>query len=576
MFCYLRIAGVTQANSDGAGLELEAWSVLHGNLLLHGWWATDVSFYTTELPEYIGVTAVAGLRPEVVHICSALTYTLLVLLAAYAARGRARGAEGVMRALLAAGVMLAPQPVGPTQVLLGAPDHVGTGVPVLLLLLLLDWAPSRLSLAGERRPRWYVPVAAGLLLAWSIIGDPLIEVVGAVPLFLASLLRAGRLLWPWPAGNLGTAAAPGAGEAASRPRWTLTLARAWSAAWYELSLAAAAVLAIPLARLANQLIVDHGGFQVAKAWYGLLSLHQIKAGLPMAVRSVFTLFGADYIGVGGAGNVAFALVHLIGVAVVFAAVLLAAWRLVRPAGGRLGGDLVADVALIGLVANFAAFLVEVPKPQIYTAHEIAPMLALGGVLAGRMLGGPVAAAWRRGRHASRERLRRALLPAVAAGLACYAVMLGLAATSAQAPPRNTGMASWLARHHLTSGLAPYWEASSVTVDSGGAVTVLAITDTGRKGHLEPRRWETDVLLAGPRGRSANFVITSPAEAVPQSMVVATFGRPLHSYHYGPYTINTYNKNLLPELAQAAKKKTVKHLAKPAGGPLKPAARTGQP
>src|ERR1700722_14172288 len=146
MFCYLRIAGVTQVNSDGSGLVLEASSVLHGNVLLHGWWATDVSFYTTELPEYVAVTGLAGVRPEVVHICSALTYTLLVLLAAFVARGRARGVDGV------------------GQVRLGSPDHVGTAVPVLLLLLLLDWAA----------PRWWVPAVAGVLLAAAIVGDPLI------------------------------------------------------------------------------------------------------------------------------------------------------------------------------------------------------------------------------------------------------------------------------------------------------------------------------------------------------------------------------------------------------------------
>ena len=184
MFCYLRIAGATQVNSDGAGLVLEARSVLHGNVLLHGWWASDVTFYTTEMPEYVAVTGFAGLRPEVVHICSALTYTMLVLLAAFVARGRARGAEGLVRALLAAVVILAPQPTGPTLVLLGNPDHVGTGVPVLVLLLLLDWA----------RPRWWVLVAAGALLAWSIIGDPLIEAVGSAPLFVACALRA--CCWP--------------------------------------------------------------------------------------------------------------------------------------------------------------------------------------------------------------------------------------------------------------------------------------------------------------------------------------------------------------------------------------------
>ena len=150
-FCYLRVAGATQVNSDAAGLVLQASDMLHGNLLLHGWWDTDVSFITTELPEYMGVTAVAGVRPEVVHVCSALTYTLLVLLAAFVARGRARGAEGVVRALLAATVMLAPQPTGPTVVLLGSPDHVGTAVPLLRCCSCSTGPGPRAGRAGTSR-----------------------------------------------------------------------------------------------------------------------------------------------------------------------------------------------------------------------------------------------------------------------------------------------------------------------------------------------------------------------------------------------------------------------------------------
>ena len=56
--------------------------------------------------------------------------------------------------------------------------------------------------------------------------------------------------------------------------------------------------------------------------------------MPLALRSVLALFGADYQSVTGAGNVTFALAHLIGVAVVVAAVALAAWRLIMP-GARL-------------------------------------------------------------------------------------------------------------------------------------------------------------------------------------------------------------------------------------------------
>ena len=114
--------------------------MLHGNLLLKGWWIADVSFYTTELPEYMIVTALRGLRPDVVHICGALTYTLMVLLAAMLARGQAKGREGLVRALVAGAIMLAPSVLGGTEVFLENPDHAGTAVPILALFLLLDRA----------------------------------------------------------------------------------------------------------------------------------------------------------------------------------------------------------------------------------------------------------------------------------------------------------------------------------------------------------------------------------------------------------------------------------------------------
>jgi hypothetical protein len=545
MFCYLRIAGATQVNSDGAGMAVEASSMLHGNLLLHGWWTTDVSFYTTELPEYMLVVAVAGLRPEVSHICAALTYTLLVLLAAYVARGRARGAAGVVRALIAAGVMLAPQPTGPTVVLLGSPDHLGTAVPVLLLLLLLELAP----------PRWYVPVGASVLLAWSIVGDPLVEVVGVLPLGLAGLL------WAWRArpsrrGN-------GAG---SGPR----------ARWY-LSLAIAAAAAVPLAAAGNWLIKDLGGFAVAKAWYGVVTWPVFVRGLPWAWQSVLALFGADYDGVTGGANVAFAFAHLIGVAVVAAGLVAGVWRLIRPTrvataafqrasadtaaaradsnATRAPGDLITGVLVLAILANFAAFFTTIKIGGVFAAHEIGPVLSLGAALAGRMLGEPLlraGLAWprrRRGRRGqdSPRPGRGPLVLVLAAGLAAYVLMLGAAAASTQAVPQNVGLAAWLARHHLNSGLSPYWEASTVTVDSAGNITMLSVVPLGWHGHLTPQQWETDVALGDPTGHTANFMVLSPTERVSSKSVLATFGRPAMIYHYANDTILVWHKNLIPQL-----------------------------
>src|SRR5580704_6397949 len=98
--CYLRMSLTVPVNSDGASNALQAWDMLHGNPLLHGWWLSDVSFYTTALPALL-------------------------------AKGGAAGTQGWIRMLIAAGLMLAPQLGVGTQVLLLSPDHVGTVVPVL-------------------------------------------------------------------------------------------------------------------------------------------------------------------------------------------------------------------------------------------------------------------------------------------------------------------------------------------------------------------------------------------------------------------------------------------------------------
>ena len=88
---YLQLARTRAINSDGASNALQAWDMLHGNLLLHGWSLSDVSFYTTELPQYMLVEALRGLNQDVVHVAAAMTYTLVMLLAALLAKGNSTG-----------------------------------------------------------------------------------------------------------------------------------------------------------------------------------------------------------------------------------------------------------------------------------------------------------------------------------------------------------------------------------------------------------------------------------------------------------------------------------------------------
>ena len=70
--CYVRLSGTYPVNADGSSNSLEAWDMLHGNWLLHGWMLTDVSFYPTELLEYAVVELARGLNPGDVHVAWAI------------------------------------------------------------------------------------------------------------------------------------------------------------------------------------------------------------------------------------------------------------------------------------------------------------------------------------------------------------------------------------------------------------------------------------------------------------------------------------------------------------------------
>src|SRR6201987_3999862 len=186
---YLRMSRTYPVTSDGADQGLEAWDMLHGNVLLHGWAIADVTYYTTEVPQYMLIEMVHGLSADVVHIAGAMTYTLLVLAAGLLARGRATGREGLIRLLIAAGIMLAPQFGNATHLLLSQPDHLGTQLPLLLVFLMLDRAPRR----------WYIPVAAGAALTWVVIADrvALLPRVCAARVLLAVLRRRRSLASQW-------------------------------------------------------------------------------------------------------------------------------------------------------------------------------------------------------------------------------------------------------------------------------------------------------------------------------------------------------------------------------------------
>src|SRR3984893_5138476 len=109
---YVQLSRTYTENSDSANILLMSWDMLHGNVLLHGWHLSDVSFYSTELPQYAMLEGLLGLHVGTAHVAAAMTYTLAVLFAVLLARGprdRAAGRAAWPRMALTGTLMVAPQ-----------------------------------------------------------------------------------------------------------------------------------------------------------------------------------------------------------------------------------------------------------------------------------------------------------------------------------------------------------------------------------------------------------------------------------------------------------------------------------
>jgi hypothetical protein len=511
---YDRLSWTFPVDSDGASNALQAWQMLHGNPLLRGWVLSDVSFYTTELPQYMLVELVHGLNQGAIHIAAAMTYTLAITFAALLAAARATGRAAVFGVCIAAGIMLVPQLSTGILVLLSSPDHIGTSVPVMLAWLILDRA----------RPRWWVPVVVSLLLGWAAVADSLVLYVAVAPLVLVSAVRVV--------------------QATVRRRESL------ASQWHEIALAVGALVAVAASHLALRLIAAYGGFSSPAPKTHIASLsHILHHNVPVVAHGLLMLFGADFLSFPAKALLvnAFLMLHLVGVLLAVAGIAVTVWRFLRDR------DLVSQLLLTGIVINLAVFLVSTSVSWLPTMREIDVVLPFSAALAGRQLGPRVASLAR-----PAATWATAVLALVGAG---YLAGLGHEIVQPVPPTPVQRLAAWLEAHHLTNGVSGYWESNVVTLTSSNQVRVRLV-ETGHGLHtpggsdasmLTPGVREDDSAWYDPARATANFVLLHPGSATflgftDRAAVLATFGKPARTYHADGFTVLVWpHANLLTEL-----------------------------
>jgi hypothetical protein len=480
---FLRISLGSRVDSDGANNALQAWDMLHGHVLLHGWWIGDATFYFFELPLNAITELLFGMGNLAVHVASALTYLIVAVCAVALAVTDSRGPARAARCAVVVTVLAAPLfTASSVELLLEEPDHIGTSAFLLASFLLIDRAAGRRFTA----PLLCVILCAGQLSDMTVryVAVPAVMLVCGYRVLAARRLRGGD-------------AALVVAAAASVPLESLLRAAMRHLGAYS--------MIAPGARLAP-----------TRLWPN----HAVATWLD--VRTLFGAVGAPHARLGGVTAV-FGLACLLA-AVVGLGRVAWTWRAARRAEQLLG---------VAIVVNLGVFLVSV-FPSAIASHEIAAVLPCGAVLAARACV-----------PARITGMPRAFLAVTAAALAAL-VPLGAAATRPPLRQATAPLTAWLEAHGLTYGIAGYWDASVVTVQSGDRVRIRAVNITNKQIFIP--YWEANALWYDASRYDARFVVADgPLGTDPAAAFERHFGRPAATYRVASWFVLVYRANLLQQL-----------------------------
>jgi hypothetical protein len=482
---FLRISLSGAVNSDGANNALQAWDLLHGHILLHGWLIGDATYYTFELPLLAFSELLFGLHDLASHVASALAYAIVAVCAVALARTGAHGPARLARCGIAIAMLAVPLLV-PSDVrfALESPEHMGTSAFLLVSFLLIDRAPAK---------RYTAPLLCVILCAGQL-GDAIVRDI-AVPAIV--LVCGYRVL------------------AARKIRTADT------------AIALAAIVSVPLEDLIRAAMRHFGSYLMVAPQIHLAPPRQWPHNATLTVHAIRELFGViveTHAPLGVAG-------YIFGIPCLLAALaglvrVLVKWRSASRAEQFL---------CVAIVANVAAYEITT-MPRLFNAYEMCGVVAYSAVLAARAV---VPARIRAGIHAR--------MAAAAAGVAALLPLAG-AASTAPATEVGTTLVPWLEAHHLSYGLASYWNSSAITEQASNKVALRTIHISGRRALVY--NWETNTLWFDPSRYDASFVLVQRGDpSLTAAEATSAFGKPVSVHHVANWEILIYHGNLLKRVTQ---------------------------
>ena len=485
----------TPWDADTSAVFLQGWDLVHGHLLLHGWWSSDVNFYTFDAPIYGICGLIFGMGNQALHIAGAVIYTLVFLAGCWAVKGGAQGAKLWLRIALVAFLMTSMLYYGALRgTLLLIPDHTGTSVFLLAAFVLYDRYAER---------RW-APWAMLAVLTLGQLGDATVRYMAIPTLIVVWLLELPSV------------------RRLRTPR-----------GWLALAAVGSVVLSMGLRDIEKAL----GAYHLNAPAASVAPVSEWHWHISGTYDSLLSLFGVQEAGFLHESSTRFEITVIGGLALIAGAAavisVLLQWTK-KPALDRL---IVVGSAIYLCAYCFSTMAIRGGGG----GYEFVGIVPLFAVLSARNL---TDLRWPRFGLGVRAQFGAAVALTVVAGLAAAGCLISgseLNLPRAQDAAETTAL--WLKAHGFKNGLAGYWDATPMTVYSGDAVKVRAILT--ENGAFLPNAWGSKSTWYEASKVDANFVVTGGERGgLSETAAEASFGAPARTYRFDNYTILVYDYNLL--------------------------------
>lgn len=480
-------------NSDHANQVLEAADILKGNVLLHGWNLTGVSFYLSEIPFYVLGTAVRGVD-TFAYIIAASLMVILLSLSGYllsVTSNKQDNFHPVFLYLALTGF--------PTLTLLGfLRGHCAIFIYFFLMLLCMD------RIMSDKRPGVVIWLFLGLLTVCGCLSDMQLVIIGVVPILLfcaVNLLR-----------NV---------SGFDRKKTAV--------------LAGILVYGTGLGMVADSLLMRFGG--VNKNSFlntrSFVDMDALQKKFLLLGKGIFEVFRCDF------PETAWSIRNIVALVFVSLVLLSTFFFLVRTMRTFISDGyedpvsvvLSFSLVLMTLVCFFTDIYTDKTSPRYISYMPFA-----AGVLICRSM---------------REYARKTVTRLGLVSFLCAVLIFGHPLRSERIETKQDRLAVFLEENGLTEGYSDFWNASHTTVASNERVKVRAIhgqvPELGKPDYLVMQNWfcKTEWYRQG----TPNFIAFDGSGYlhVSEDIVLILLGEPSRILDNGEYRVYVYENGLSDEI-----------------------------